>query len=68
MATSRACGKNVFSVYWIEKYLKVTDQDEFCFEIEPNKLECVLKFCYLGDTLGAGGSVNEAARARVRCA
>ena len=37
--------------------------------IEPNvKLECVPKFCYLGDTLGAGGGVDEAARARVRCA
>ena len=36
--------------------------------IEPNvKLECVPKFCYLGDTLEAGG-VEEAARARVRCA
>ena len=36
--------------------------------IEPNvKLECVTKFCYLGDTLGSGG-VEEAARARVRCA
>ena len=38
-------------------------------EIEPNmKLECVPKFCYLGDTLGAGGGADEAARARVRCA
>ena len=38
-------------------------------EIEPNvKLECVPKFCYLGDTLGAGGRADEAARARVRCA
>ena len=37
--------------------------------IETNvKLECVPKFCYLGDTLGAGGGVDEAARARVRCA
>ena len=37
--------------------------------IEPNvKLKCVPKFCYLGDTLGAGGGVEEAARARVRCA
>ena len=27
--------------------------------IEPNvKLECVPKFCYLGDTLGAGGGVD----------
>ena len=31
------------------------------------KLERVTKFCYLGDTLGVGG-VDEAARARVRCA
>ena len=37
--------------------------------IEPNvKLECVPKFCYLGDTLGVGGGVEEAARTRVRCA
>ena len=36
--------------------------------IEPKvKLECVPKFCYLGDTLGAGG-LEEVARARVRCA
>ena len=34
--------------------------------IEPHgKLECVsTKFCYSGDTLGAGGGVEEAARAR----
>ena len=38
-------------------------------ELEPGvKLECVSKFCYLGDTLGSGGGVVEAARARVRCA
>ena len=37
--------------------------------IESNaKLECVPKFCFFGDTLGAGGGVEEAARARVRCA
>ena len=38
--------------------------------IEPNlKLECVPKFCYLSDTLGAGGRrCGEEARARVRCA
>ena len=37
--------------------------------IESNmKLECVPKFCYLGDTLGARGGVEEAARAGVRCA
>ena len=32
------------------------------------KLECVPKFCYLGDTLGEGGGVEEAIRARRRCA
>ena len=33
-------------------------------EIEPNvKLECVPKFCYLVDTLGARGGVEEGARA-----
>ena len=32
------------------------------------KLECVEKFCYLGDMIGAGGGAGEASRARVRCA
>ena len=37
--------------------------------IEPNvKLDCVPKFCYLGDTHGVGGGGEEVARARVRCA
>ena len=38
-------------------------------ELEPGvKVECVSKFCYLGDTLISGGGVVEAAIARVRCA
>ena len=38
-------------------------------ELEPGvKVECVSKFCYLGNKLGSGGGVVEAARARVRCA
>ena len=33
--------------------------------VEPNvKLECVPKFGYLGDTLGAGGGVEEAAKSQ----
>jgi len=32
------------------------------------KLERVDRFCYLGDMIGAGGGVEEATRARVRCA
>ncbi len=31
-------------------------------------LECVKKFCYLGDMLGCGGGAGEASRTRVRCA
>ena len=38
-------------------------------ELEPGvKVKCVSKFCYLADTLGSGGGVVEAARARVRYA
>ena len=38
-------------------------------EIEPRvKVDCVPKFSYLGDTLGSMGGVEEATRARVRCA
>ena len=38
-------------------------------ELEPGvKVECVSIFCYLGDTLGSGVGVVEAARATVRCA
>jgi Reverse transcriptase (RNA-dependent DNA polymerase)/Endonuclease/Exonuclease/phosphatase family len=32
------------------------------------KLECVEKFCYLGDMIGAGGGAEVASRTRVRCA
>lgn len=33
-----------------------------------DSLECVDKFCYLGDMIGAGGGAEDASRARVRCA
>src|SRR5260221_13094192 len=32
------------------------------------KLECVDRFCYLRDMIGAGGGTVDASRARVRCA
>jgi hypothetical protein len=35
---------------------------------EAGKLDCVDKYCYLGDVIGDGGGVEEATRARVRCA
>jgi len=31
-------------------------------------LECVARFCYLGDMIGAGGGAEDASRTRVRCA
>ena len=37
--------------------------------LEPGKkMECLSKFCYLGDKLVSGGGVVEAARAKVRSA
>jgi len=33
-----------------------------------DKMECVDKFCYLGDLIGAGGGTEETSRARVCCA
>ena len=45
---------------------KVIVEDE---EIEQGVgFEMVDRFCYLGDMIGAGGGVEEAIRARVRCA
>ena len=32
------------------------------------KLDCVEKFSYLGDMIGAGGGAEEASRARAKCA
>ena len=38
-------------------------------EIEPRvKVDCESKFCYLGDTLGSDGGVEEAAKACVKYA
>ena len=48
-----------------------TGNEEVKKEIEiehVGKLECVDKFCYLGDMTEAGGGAEEASRARVRCA
>ena len=70
-------GVVVFQVDWgmlpISRCRRCLDGDSVVLlsevELEPGvKVECVSKFCYLGDTLGSGGGVVEAARARVRCA
>ena len=53
---------------------KMASFSQFCSKevvIEPNvELECVPKFCYLGDTLGAGGGGGKSQSEidRVRCA
>ena len=57
----------------------VSDNSFFCVECWgwstkdvlrgiSEKFECIPNFCYLGYTLGVGGGVKKAARARVRCA
>ena len=45
-----------------EKTMKAVEVDHV------GKLECVSKFCYLGDMIGSGGGAEETSRARVRCA
>jgi hypothetical protein len=35
---------------------------------QDGRLECVDRFCYLGDMIGAGGGAEDAARTRVKCA
>ena len=35
---------------------------------EAGRLQCVDKFCYLGDMLGCAGAAGDAVRSRVRCA
>ena len=35
---------------------------------QNDKLECVEKFCYLGDMIWSGGGSEEASKTRVRCA
>ena len=38
------------------------------FKIKDDDLECVLKFCYFGGTLGAGEGAKDATRAKVKSA
>ena len=49
----------------------VVRKTEECEEVmlgEAGKLDCVDRFCYLGDMIGEGGGIEEATKARVRCA
>jgi len=48
-------------------FQKVVDMKEIMISLF-HKLECVDKFCYLGDLIGAGGGAEETLRARIRCA
>ena len=44
-----------------------THENELLLD-DAGSLECVDKFCYLGDMLGSGGGAGNAVRTRVRCA
>ena len=48
-------------------YFQLNERQDLKLEDEGT-LECVDRFCYLGDVIGAGGGVEEASRNRVRCA
>ena len=42
---------------------------ELCpIQVNGDTLECVDKFCYLGDMIGSEGGTEEASRMRVKCA
>ena len=46
-----------------------TVSKELCpIQVNGDTLECVDKFCYLGDMIGSGGGAEEASMMRVRCA
>ena len=61
--------------YLCPKCLKRSSDNTSCDIDEPKevvledsvKFQMVDHFCYLGDTIGAGGGANDASRARVRC-
>ena len=46
----------------------VASEETKHINLGDDKIECVQKFCYLGDMLGAEGGVEAAVRNRVRCA
>ena len=60
--TCKKCAGPVESVE-----LKLDEKSQFVLN-SGEVLECVDKFCYLGDMIGRGGGVEEAVRNRVRCA
>ena len=57
----KKCAKSVESVE-----LNLDEKSQFKSS-SGDALECVDKFCYLGDMIGRGGCVEEAVRNRVRC-
>ena len=46
--------------------LKLDQKSQFMLNSD-DAVECVDKFCYLGNMIGIGGGVKEAVRNRVRC-
>ena len=65
------CSLNTVVGFECRRCVEGTGHEEVKREIEiehVGKLECVDKFCYLGDMIGAGGGAEEASTARVRWA
>ena len=48
--------------------MKTVSQELCPIQVNGDTLECVDKFCYLGDMIGSGSGAEEAARMRVKCA
>jgi hypothetical protein len=48
-------------------HINVLQEHEVLLD-DADSLECVDKFCYLGDMLGCGGGAGDAVRTRVKCA
>jgi len=54
------CGWSFWAISSVEAYLAWVGKG--------TRLELIREFCYLGNTIGAGGGAEEASRARVRSA
>ena len=48
--------------------LRTVSQELCPIQVNGDMLECVDKFCYLGNTIGSKGGAEEASRMRVKCA
>ena len=52
----------------LEDWLRRLSQKLCHIKLNGASLECVDKFCYLGDLIGSGGGAEDASSMRVKCA